>query len=235
MRWLSRFTTMAVATALSAIMAGNLVAQTKIVDPPLRGTTFFGGAGMAGAYVEDMAAQMRAAGIANVRAAEAAQWSAGALLDGYAGLTGRGRDHNDTDFGAFGRTGSQFNLIGYSYGGLRAAQVAVDYTAVGGRVDHLVLIATPIDADFLAALQSDSGIGTVVVIDLTAEGDPIRAGMSGAGLAAGMPALGLDFIRSYMPSRFGPARGHFYYADPGSAGQRRRAAVAERLYRVGLR
>jgi len=212
----------------------DLAAQTTAASP-LRGTTFFGGAGLEGAYVEDMAIRLRAVGIADVRVADAAIWSNGAILDSYTGLAGRGRDDIETDFTDFGRAGSQFNLIGYSYGGLRAAQVAADYAAGDGRVDHLVLIATPIDVDFVAALRAEPRIGSVVVIDLADEGDPIRAGMSGSGLAAGVPSLGLDFIRSYMPSLYGPARGHFHYADPGPAGQTRRAALAERLYRVGLR
>jgi hypothetical protein len=235
MNRLARFAIIAFASALPAFIAGDPAAQTQMVDPPLRGTTFFGGAGMAGAYVADMVVQLRAAGVANVRLAAAANWSAGAILDGYAGLTARGRDGDDTDFGEFGRTGSQFNLIGYSYGGLRAAQVAADYTSHGGRVDHLVLTATPIDADFLAALQADRRIGSVIVIDLTGEGDPIQAGMSSADLVASVPMLGLDFIRSYVPSRFGPARGHFHFADPGPEGRTRRTTLAERLYRMGLR
>lgn len=72
----------------------------------------------------------------------------------------------------------QFNLIGYSYGSMLAAQTAKSYANLGYVVDHLVLIGSPTDADFLSLLQSHKNIKKLTIIDLTEHGDPIHAGMS---------------------------------------------------------
>ncbi|MGC8050047.1 alpha/beta fold hydrolase, partial [Salmonella enterica] len=58
----------------------------------------------------------------------------------------------------------QFNLIGYSYGSLMAAHTAHIYACNGHIIDHLVLIASPIDGDFLEKLQQNKNIKKVLII-----------------------------------------------------------------------
>jgi pimeloyl-ACP methyl ester carboxylesterase len=60
----------------------------------------------------------------------------------------------------------QFNLVGYSYGSLIAAQTAHVYASNGHIIDHLVLIASPIDNDFLHELKCNKNIRRVIIIDL---------------------------------------------------------------------
>lgn len=52
----------------------------------------------------------------------------------------------------------QFNLIGNSYGSLLAAQTANFYAKQGYIVHNLVLIGSPIDADFLKNLRGKTHI-----------------------------------------------------------------------------
>lgn len=72
----------------------------------------------------------------------------------------------------------QFNLIGYSYGSVIALQLAMKYALKGSKVDYLVLIGSPITKAFLTILQTNSSIGKVIVVDLTAQGDPIHVGVN---------------------------------------------------------
>ena len=121
----------------------------------------------------------------------------------------------------------QTNYIGYSYGSLLAAQTAMYYANQGQVIDNLVLIGSPIDADFLNKLKSNKNIKNVIVKDLGFNGDPIYAGMSDLSLLGAIPTLAVDI--------FTPGKGHFYYAPDTNEGKNRRKALAEELYNLGLR
>ncbi|WP_433847188.1 alpha/beta hydrolase [Acinetobacter proteolyticus] len=121
----------------------------------------------------------------------------------------------------------QFNLIGYSYGSMLAAQTAKSYANLGYVVDHLVLIGSPIDADFLSMLKKHKNIKKVSVIDLTEHGDPIHAGMSFFDLVKNAPLLGKQMNNN-------KAEGHFYYAHVVPDSPRRWAELAKRIKNEGL-
>jgi pimeloyl-ACP methyl ester carboxylesterase len=127
----------------------------------------------------------------------------------------------------YGISGKQFNLIGYSYGSVVAAQIAIKYVRhFGGSVDHLVLLGSPISQEFLDELKAEPGIRKLVILDLTAKGDPIYAGMSTLDLFAAGPAL---------MNQKSESSGHFWYAGEDGEGKRRRRALAESLYELGMR
>ena len=124
----------------------------------------------------------------------------------------------------------QFNLIGYFYGSLLAAQTANYYAKQGFVVDHLVLIASPIDDDFLTKLKINKNIGRVIVINLTAEGDEIFAGMSQAHFADPrfLEKIGVDMLA-------GRGEGHFFYGHRVPALDARLKTLAEYIASKGLR
>lgn len=122
----------------------------------------------------------------------------------------------------------QFNLVGYSYGSLLAAQTANYYASQGNVVNHLVLIGSPIDAGFLAQLRAHKNIKKVVVIDLREHGDPIYAGIPQWELARAASTLGEQMLRNR-------GEGHFYYAHVTADSPRRWKELAGRLYAEGLR
>jgi hypothetical protein len=196
----------------------------------VKGSVFFGGAGMDGPYIKDMVRAFGKQGIA-LTPANRDLYSNGTIVDATAGVQA-------TRFGQAPlipllsnvpqlNTNTQFNLLGYSYGSNVAAQVAVSYARGGTTVDNLVLIGSPIGGDYLKTLQSEPNIKNVIVMNLTERGDPISAGMSNASLVRGVPAL-----VGQMPK----SEGHFYYnASNDAAGQARRDALAELLYKKGLR
>jgi|SRR5690554_1310210 len=195
----------------------------------ISGTYFFPGAGMDGAYIRPMVKAMREAGINSAMYVDRDKWSGGTAMDAAVGSV-LGRDY-DPRFPmllrvATNQTASQFNLIGYSYGSVVAAQLAAKYARQGTVVDHLVLIGSPISQAFLEMLRDITDIRKVVVIDLDEHGDPIYAGMSVIELFMELPLLA-----SQMPH----SEGHFYYADPSEVGNERRRKLAEELYRVGVR
>ena len=111
-------------------------------------------------------------------------------------------------------------------GALAAAQVAINYAQAGTPVDNLVLIGSPIDKDFLADLRNTPNIKNVQVLDLTTQGDPLKAGMSRADLLIAAPKLAYQMTQS---------SGHFYYAPDTAVGQARRNDLASILYRSGLK
>ena len=114
---------------------------------------------------------------------------------------------------------------------MTAARIAASCAANGSRVDNLVLIGTPIEPAFVAALRLNPMIGAVLVIDLAAEGDPIRAGMSIFDLFAALPRLiwqGVGMLR-------GKPGGHFCLLERGEPGRRARRAIAARLVAAGVR
>ncbi|MGL6156400.1 MAG: thioesterase domain-containing protein [Ralstonia mannitolilytica] len=121
----------------------------------------------------------------------------------------------------------QFNLVGYSYGSLLAAQTAWSYARNGHRVDHLVLIGSPIDGSFLRDLKGHRLIGKVTVINLNQHGDPICAGMTQTELMEAAPLLGKQFMG-------GKGEGHFYYAHVVKDSPQRWAALAKLVAAEGL-
>ena len=203
--------------------------MTQTKQPPANPARF--SAGLDGSYIQDMVKALGNAGLKNVRAADTKKWSRGLASDAFDVFTERKRDDEKSDHSGFGTVGEQFNLVGYSYGGLQAAQAAADYADRGGKVDHLVLVATPVSPKFLKNLRQNPDIGKVIVINLKDKGDDIRAGMSMAELISSLPKLGLDFLAAQGNTY----RGHFYYSDETPAGAERRKLLAKQLFDRGLR
>jgi len=204
-----------------------------------RGTLYWGGAGLDGSYIQpQLQAFMKAGirsvsvGLTNTAAADipAPGKVIGTMIDAMrAGLPIRYEDHDEwTISKGMDSMDGQFNLIGYSYGSLLAAQTANSYANQGHIVDHLVLIGSPIDGGFLKSLQANRNIKKVVIIDLTGKGDPLYAGMTQSELFEAIPRL-VDQFSS------GNAEGHFYYADIVSDSPRRWSALAEEVFNAGLR
>ncbi|CAG9173454.1 hypothetical protein LMG23992_02457 [Cupriavidus laharis] len=204
-----------------------------------RGTLYWGGAGLDGAYVQPQLAAFREAGMAYcfaglTNSATAglpdALKPAGTILDAIrSGFSVRYRDDSEwTITSGMAAEAPQFNLIGYSYGSLLAAQTAWSYARAGHVVDHLVLVGSPIDKDFLSGLRQHKSIRKLVVINLTQFGDPIHAGMSWAELLASAPLLGAQMAA-------GKGEGHFYYAHVVKDSPQRWANLAQRLASEGLR
>ncbi len=193
----------------------------------LKGTTFFGGAGMEGKYISDMVKSLEEAGFDKVRSADPKKWSNGMYFDAAGTLFERTQDTEKSDFSEFSKDGEQFNLIGYSHGALQAAQAAADYADSGGKVDNLVLIGAPISQAFLVLLKSHPNIGNVIVKDLTDQGDPIHAGMSTGEQILAVPSLSVDIA--------GTGKGHFYYSGADDEGIKRRRDLAKWLKNNGLK
>ncbi|HAK16710.1 MAG TPA: hypothetical protein DCM65_10770 [Acinetobacter junii] len=217
---------------------------TKTVIPvnKPRGTVFWGGAGLDGAYLKPMIQAFTTAGIQYVWAGlsnTSTKTYIGSLGKGFVGTlmdaarTGVMIKNNDgTDNWRVyppisTNTAKQFNLIGYSYGSMLAAQTAKSYANLGYVVDHLVLIGSPIDADFLGMLKQHKNIKKVSIIDLTEHGDPIHAGMSFFDLVKNAPLLGTQMSNN-------KAEGHFYYAHVVPDSPRRWAELAKRIKNEGL-
>lgn len=194
----------------------------------IKGTYFLGGAGMGGYYIAPLIRAFRSAGIKSAVYLDRDKWSGGTALDAAVGSV-FGREY-DPRFPMLLRTNSsgskQFNIIGYSYGSVIAAQIAAKYAAKGTVVDHLVLIGSPISSSFLRRLRNIPYIKKIIIINLGEHGDPIYAGMHIVELFTSLPELA-----SQMPD----SEGHFYYAEPSEEGDKRRKKLAEELYKVGLR
>ncbi|MBC3908052.1 hypothetical protein [Undibacterium umbellatum] len=195
----------------------------------IQGNVFFGGAGMDGPYIQDMVRAFDQHGI-KLTPANRDTWSYGTLIDAGPGVQAYryGRHPFPTPLEKFDQSGSQFNLIGYSYGSEVATQVAVNYARAGTKVDNLVLIGSPISDDFLKTVKNTKNINNVIVLDLEKQGDPIKAGIPLTSLVAGAPTL----IKQMLA---GTGEGHFYYAPDSDAGKERRNALAEYLYKQGVR
>jgi len=123
----------------------------------------------------------------------------------------------------------QHNYIGYSYGSLLAAHTA-NYKAkyTGCWIDNLVLIASPISSDFLTSVENEPWIGNVHIINLTQYGDRLYAGLNDVAFLYAVPWL------AYQQGQKGGV-GHFYYAADDSTGRKRRQALANQIYNLGLR
>ncbi|CAJ94290.1 Thioesterase domain-containing protein [Cupriavidus necator] len=204
-----------------------------------RGTLYWGGAGLDGQYVQPQLAAFRRAGISQCFAGLTNSAThalpqdyalGGMLLDAIrSGMVIRNRDDGEwTITSGMAAEAPQFNLIGYSYGSLLAAQTAWSYARQGHIIDHLVLVGSPIAEAFLTDLRGHRNIRKVIVIDLVQYGDPIHAGIPWLELVAGAPLLSRQMLA-------GKGEGHFYYAHVVSDSPRRWAALAERLVAEGLR
>ncbi|MDQ7049647.1 MAG: RHS repeat-associated core domain-containing protein [Enterobacterales bacterium] len=213
---------------------GQVDVGTNLTTGKKDGTYFFGGAGMNGDYVDDMVEQLEGAGISDVHAVNTDEWSGGSAADAAIGVLALNEEVDVSDkittmrekFEGKGDGEGQLNLVGYSYGSLVAAHVAMTRVQKGGTVDNLVLIGSPITSEFLNTLRNTPGIKNVLVRDLTSRGDPIRAGMSGLSVALSAPKL---FYQQMTGT------GHFYYAGGDKVSQGRRRELANDLYKSGLR
>ena len=196
----------------------------------LKGTTFFGGAGMDQKYIEDMLVAFNEFGIKNSRAASVGKWSNGSMfLDAPDTLIENSRDSRMSDFSDFESEGKQFNLIGYSYGGTQAAQAAIDAADIGEQVDNLVLIGTPLEQDFLDQLEEHPNIANIHILDIDQYGDPLKAGMNDIEIVESVPTL----IRQIM-TKDPENDGHFYYSNESAVGDIRRRILANKLVKLGL-
>ena len=206
---------------------------TIMVNKP-RGTIYWGGAGLDGPYISDQLAALQTAGIQHVfRGTRTYTMPVDSIRSG---LTVRYRDSPiDEDWHIHGmgdNSSPQFNMIGYSYGSLVAAQTAQFYAHNGHIVDHLILVASPIDKEFLALLRKQENIRKIVVKDLKEHGDPVYAGISQIPLLLSVPLL---YRQMKKTKNTGEGTGHFYYASPSMDGTRRRRDLARFIYSHGLR
>lgn len=208
---------------------------SRSVHTQPHGTIYWGGAGLDGPYVEGTLQALRDAGVANVSAGQVDTArrnfpQVGLFIDALrAGSSLREEDPGDWVLAPPPQAESgPFNLIGYSYGSLIAAQTAAYHARHGFTVDHLVLIGSPIGPGLLALLRAHPRIGQVQVVDLVEHGDPIRAGMPQLELTQATPLL----VRQMLAQR---GEGHFHYAVTGPTGRERWAALAARLRSAGLR
>ncbi|HGL6718178.1 hypothetical protein NTJ56_10195 [Burkholderia contaminans] len=223
-----------VVTATLALRGDSEVVPVYVKKP--RGTMYWGGAGLDGPYVEPQLAAFRNAGISHVSVGLTNTATAylpsmpGTILD--AVRSGLALRYNSSErwtiTSGMEVPAPQFNLIGYSYGSLLAAHTARSYANDGNIVDHLVLIGSPIDKDFLTYLQGVENIKKVIVIDLKEHGDPIFAGMTQLELMTSVPTLGTQMGNN-------KGEGHFYYAHPVPDSPRRWKELAEKIYSEGLR
>ncbi|WP_423193528.1 thioesterase domain-containing protein [Cupriavidus sp. H18C2] len=201
-----------------------------------RGTLYWGGAGLDGDYLPITAKAFQRAGIAAINvgltntATKTVLGGGGMFVDALrAGLTIRYQDDGEWVItSGMDSEARQFNLIGYSYGSLLAAQTANYYANQGHTVDHLVLIGSPIDAVFLGNLRANKAIRKVVVIDLKEQGDPLYAGISQWEVVAAAPILAAQMSA-------GKGHGHFYYAHVTAELPERLDRLARRIAAEGVR
>lgn len=199
---------------------------------PLSGTYFFGGSGMDGPYIQHMVTALKDVGIKKSYAAHKKVWSQGSvLLDGLSVMWLYNRDRTKTDFSHFHSGTGQFNLVGYSYGSIQVAQIAADYADAGGKIDHLVLIASPIHTEFLSSLIAQPNIRHIHQITLSPYGDTMGPTQNMLDLIV----TGLKIIPDFMAGAFRPFTGHFALVRHDEIGQQRVHQIAENLYEVGLR
>jgi len=204
-------------------------------DPTGTQTYVVGGAGNNGDYKNDLGRALREAGISDVRLVSAKATSKPSLGLGSMALdavsvTSVNQDNGPAILQMPGIRrepgSSQYNLVGYSNGAVIMAQQALGDAALGVYVDNLVLIGAPINKSLVDRLSAEPNIGKVTYINLTAQGDPIRPGMSDLQIMLSVPTL-ID----QMPD----GEGHFYYSKDGAVGRQRRDALAKYLYGMGLR
>jgi aryl carrier-like protein len=196
----------------------------------VRGTFFIGGAGMDGLYIPHLVKALQNARIKSAVYLDREKWSRGVREDAVNGTLNH-REYSPKFPGLLRirpNSFKQFNLIGYSYGSLMAAQLAAKYGRNGTDINHLVLIGSPIARDFLTMLRGMKTIKKTIVINLDKQGDPIFAGMDMIDLLTCLPKLGYQHFLT-------DGEGHFYYSKEGATGHKRHQALAEALYKLGLR
>lgn len=206
------------------------------VESP-KGTLYWGGAGLDGDYINPTLDALRKAGIENVSVGLTNTGTrffprelkiAGTIIDAFrAGVSIRHQDDGEWAITRNMQTGRQFNLIGYSYGSLLAAQTANFYARNGIEVHNLVLIGSPIAPDFLDQLRSRKKILKISIFDIP--GDDIHAGMSQAELIN--PAVLLKLKRDMEDNK---GAGHFYYGHMTPDLPRRLAELAKNIRARGL-
>lgn len=214
------------------LSASPLLASEDLKPTYLSGTMFFGGSGMDGAYVDDMVAALKEAGIQNVQAADHRAWSRGHLV--FDVLSVLFENNGQKDIGAFsgsGKEDNQLNLIGYSYGGLQAAHTALAIAENGGIVDNLALMATPIEARYLNELRGHENILSVKILDLVDHGDTLEAGGSDASFILSAFHMAASYYREKGRAR----SGHFFFSDLTPKGYERRRTLAKQLWQQGFR
>jgi pimeloyl-ACP methyl ester carboxylesterase len=114
------------------------------------------------------------------------------------------------------RNEDTFNIIGYSWGAIVAARMALFYDSVGIQVDFLGLVGAPVNTSLLSEVQRKPLIKKVSVQNLSAQSDPIYAGMNDAEIIASAPRL------IWQMSKGGEGHGHFHYSGSGTAVSRQR-------------
>jgi hypothetical protein len=229
---------MAVFTATMTLTSDTQPVKVHIKSP--KGTRYFGGAGLDGVYIEPTLNALRQAGIENVSVEldnTATKYfpkkieDGGTIIDAFrAGLTLASEDGGQWPVTVGMYKGKQFNLIGYSYGSLLAAQTANFYAKKGVKIDHLVLIGSPIESVFLADLITNNNIKNVIILNLDKYGDEIYAGM---------PRL--ELMNPYLIKKLGEdmmagkGQGHFYFGHNVPDLSVRLKWLANWLYSKGLR
>jgi len=119
-----------------------------------------------------------------------------------------------------------FNLFGYSWGGIVAARSALYYAKMGIKISHLVLLGAPINYSLLQAVKNNPNIKSVIVKNLKEYGDPVYAGMTDIEIITAAPTLGSQMLAE---------SGHFYYSGDNKNGSSRRRELVKELYTKGLR
>lgn len=221
---------------MTAKAAMTLKSDTRPVTVKVnrpRGTIYWGGAGLDGSYIDDQVSALQESGIKHVYVGKRTY---GVGVDAArSGLTVRYRDSPvDEDWtieGMEDNPSPQFNMIGYSYGSLLAAQTANFYAHNGHVVDNLVLVGSPIDADFLKYLKKQRNIKEVIIRDLKEYGDPIFAGISQPRPLFNSLTLAKQMSKT---KETGEGVGHFYYAGITKESARRRRELARLISRHGL-
>lgn len=225
-----------IATALMTF-SPNIKPATAYVKSP-KGTIYWGGAGLDGDYIIPTLTAFRNAGIKNIsvgltntatRSLPNKIGILGIFFDTIrAGLTIRYEDDSDWTINSGMTNGEQFNLIGYSYGSLLAAQTANFYAKNGVTVNNLILISSPIDAAFLNHLKNSKRINKVTVLNI--KDDAIYAGITQTGL---MNPSAIQKLGKEMQQNKG--QGHFYFAHPVPDLPARLKALTEQIASTGVK
>lgn len=221
-----------VVTATLTLKSDNSPVHVKVNKP--RGTIYWGGAGLDGPYIEDQLLALQEAGIQYVFAGTRTYTLPVDAFRSWLSVRYRGgpEDEDWAIQGMENNPSKQFNMIGYSYGSLMAAQTAYFYAYNGHIVDNLVLIGSPIDDDFLMELRKQKNIKNIAIKNLREYGDPLFAGMSEMRLTMSGVRLALQMKKT---RETGEGVGHFYYATASAEGARRRRDLAGFISRQGLK